>query len=532
MSNFCRDKARQINSKAISILLFAIFLYLPSSYASTEIPTAGEVMEQLNKNPLSVFCQSQSRGEEATDKLGELISSPGLSKVTANTTPWVRRGRPFELRIPLAANNGPWLLRAYINSLSKEKGAKPISLTYYPWMEQTVFRGLVVSLILDDNLQSQISAPISHSGADTVAVTIIACPEDGRVFTIDSMVPIYGGPTPTQYSPKVSTRGFVAYAEIATVGFWTPVVLGVLVSLAVYILAMRCGYVLNSRDPSKPKADRKWNFLPFRGEDGRLSLGLLQVLVFTMIVAGLCAHGLASTGSLADVPAGAGVLLGIVGVGAAAGRVAIRARDYLMPSDVQYLRDRGWLGPMRHAPSFWDLVTVDGQLAWDRVQALVFGTLIAIAMLWPMGRYLGALNGIEGLLGILVASQGVYVAGKLLPRGGLIASQTQGAAPVLPSASASPDYEKMRQAVATFRLQEEQILDAFMLVDTTFNSTDSTERVKYMNKENQNGVLFMNAAAQNTILKEYLGNCRVLNDFIILILNDNKRRLGIFGLKF
>jgi hypothetical protein len=79
------------------------------------------------------------------------------------------------------------------------------------------------------------------------------------------------------------------------------------------------------------------------GSDGKGSLSKLQILFFSMIIAGLLAYIVARTGVLSDLSQTILLLLGIAGVGSAAAKGTDTKVNRLDPDNAAWLRQRKWL---------------------------------------------------------------------------------------------------------------------------------------------------------------------------------------------
>jgi hypothetical protein len=154
------------------------------------------------------------------------------------------------------------------------------------------------------------------------------------------------------------------------------------------------------------------------GADGRGSLANIQIFFFSLIVFALSTYIVAQTGVLSDISPTVLLLLGIAGVGSTAAKGVDATRIRLEPANASWLRSKGWLPPpvalSERKPSWWDLITTDGEFDVYRYQSLIFSVAVGAALIVAGVNELATFSIPTTLLGILGLSQAVYVSGKLV----------------------------------------------------------------------------------------------------------------------
>jgi hypothetical protein len=152
--------------------------------------------------------------------------------------------------------------------------------------------------------------------------------------------------------------------------------------------------------------------------DGKGSMSKLQILFFSMIVAGLLAYILVRTGVLSDVSSTILLLLGIAGFGSAAAKGTDVKKSRLDPDNAAWLVGKGWLAPSglsaTNTPSWHDIVTSDGEFDVYRYQNCIFSLIVGTGLLLAGVNELATFSIPQTLLGMLGLSQGVYIVGKLV----------------------------------------------------------------------------------------------------------------------
>jgi hypothetical protein len=154
------------------------------------------------------------------------------------------------------------------------------------------------------------------------------------------------------------------------------------------------------------------------GADGRGSLAKLQILYFSLIVAGVLGYIVARTGVLSDISTTVLMLLGIAGVGSTAAKAMDSQRNKLDIDNGIWLKSKGWLpaaGLSTTNKARWrDIITSEGEFDVYRYQNCLFSLIVGIALLTAGISELASFTIPETLLGILGLSQVIYVGGKLV----------------------------------------------------------------------------------------------------------------------
>ena len=153
------------------------------------------------------------------------------------------------------------------------------------------------------------------------------------------------------------------------------------------------------------------------GSDGKGSLSKLQILFFSMIIAGLLAYIVARTGVLSDLSQTILLLLGIAGVGSAAAKGTDTKVNRLDPDNAAWLIQKGWLEvglASTNKASWHDIIASDGEFDVYRYQSCIFSLVVGLSLLAGGINELASFEIPTTLLGILGLSQVVYVGGKLV----------------------------------------------------------------------------------------------------------------------
>ncbi len=154
------------------------------------------------------------------------------------------------------------------------------------------------------------------------------------------------------------------------------------------------------------------------GSNGKGNLAKLQILFFSMIVAGLVAFIVCRTGILSDLSSTILMLLGIAGVGSAAAKATDVSRNRLDFENWAWFVRKGWLpegGLAAINNARWrDLVTTDGEFDVYHFQNLIFSFVVGGALVIDGLRDLESFSIPQALLGVLGLSQVVYIGGKLV----------------------------------------------------------------------------------------------------------------------
>jgi hypothetical protein len=154
------------------------------------------------------------------------------------------------------------------------------------------------------------------------------------------------------------------------------------------------------------------------GPDNRGSLSAFQVFFFTMIVFSMLVVVLLRTGVLSDLSTTILELLGISGIGAAAAKGTDNSKSNLGPANLTWLYNKGWYDSppviSQTEPSFYDLISSDGNFDVYRFQSFVFTVAVGVALLIGGIAQLASFTIPQNILGILGLSQIVYIAGKVV----------------------------------------------------------------------------------------------------------------------
>ena len=154
------------------------------------------------------------------------------------------------------------------------------------------------------------------------------------------------------------------------------------------------------------------------GSNGKGDLAKLQILFFSMIVAGLVGYIVSRTGILSNLSSTVLLLLGIAGIGSAAAKATDVSRSRLDFDNWAWFIRKGWLpegGLAAVNDARWrDLVTTDGEFDVYHFQNLIFSLVVGGALLVVGLRDLATFSIPDTLLGVLGLSQVVYVGGKLV----------------------------------------------------------------------------------------------------------------------
>ena len=147
---------------------------------------------------------------------------------------------------------------------------------------------------------------------------------------------------------------------------------------------------------------------------GYCSLARFQVLMFTLVLAGVYAYVMARTGSLPNVSNTVLALLGITLSGSTLARV-IEGPVVDTPNRL-WLLGTGIIDPSPRVPRWQDMLAGDGEIDVTRVQALAFSIFAAVALVVQGTGDLEHFEIPEQLNYLIGLSQAVYVAGRALPR--------------------------------------------------------------------------------------------------------------------
>lgn len=154
------------------------------------------------------------------------------------------------------------------------------------------------------------------------------------------------------------------------------------------------------------------------GSDGRGSLSKLQILFFSIIVAGLLTYIVARTGILSNISENILWLMGIAGVGSALAKGTDAKINRLDPDNAAWLVQKKWLHiggiAATNTASWYDIITSDGEFDVYRFQTCIFSAVVGFSLLAGGINQLASFEIPTNLLGILGLSQVVYIGGKLV----------------------------------------------------------------------------------------------------------------------
>lgn len=209
----------------------------------------------------------------------------------------------------------------------------------------------------------------------------------------------------------------VSYLPVYVSPFGASILFTLLIGGGVYFAAARSFRRASSQTLTELQY---WN--PIRitaGPDNRGSLSTFQVLFFSLLVFVMLAFVLMRTGVLSDLSTTVLEQLGISGLGAVAAKGADSSRTTLDPANQAWLMNKGWfdapkLGQTTQQPSFFDLISSDGNFDVYRFQSLMLSGAVGGALFIGGVSQLSAFTVPQNILNILGLSQVVYVAGKLV----------------------------------------------------------------------------------------------------------------------
>jgi len=169
----------------------------------------------------------------------------------------------------------------------------------------------------------------------------------------------------------------------------------------------------------------------------------MQILFFSVIVAGLVGYIVCRTGLLSDLSQTILILLGIAGIGSAAAKATDVNKNRLEFENWAWLIRKHWLpngGLAEVNRARWrDIVTTDGEFDVYHFQNLIFSIVVGGGLLVVGLRDLASFSIPDTLLGVLGLSQVVYVAGKLV---------------------APPSFAELNTAATALRALEKDFVDA------------------------------------------------------------------------
>jgi hypothetical protein len=230
------------------------------------------------------------------------------------------------------------------------------------------------------------------------------------------------------------------------------------------------------------------------------SVQKLQILLFTILVAGMLLMLALSVGRLSELSGTLLGLLGISGVGAAASQATSTNRNRLTFENWAWLVRRGLL-PINqeysNSPTWGDLVLTGREFDVYKLQTIIFTLVVAAALLVGGEERLASFSVPETLLGILGLSQVVYLGGilvrprsigdlddaitELRNREGIlqtaVAHNTDTTAdgklpdPLPPADTTSPLAERKAKAVNASRRYDEQANQVALMLESTLEVT-------------------------------------------------------------
>ena len=147
---------------------------------------------------------------------------------------------------------------------------------------------------------------------------------------------------------------------------------------------------------------------------GYCSLSRFQVLLFTLVLAGVYAYVMGRTGELPNLSQSVLTLLGVTLTGSTLARLT--EGSVMQTPNRLWLFGTGVLDPTPRLPRWTDLVESDGEIDVTRVQALLFSLFAAVALVVSGTGDLENFTLPDQLVTLIGISQAVYVAGRALPR--------------------------------------------------------------------------------------------------------------------
>jgi hypothetical protein len=212
---------------------------------------------------------------------------------------------------------------------------------------------------------------------------------------------------------NVSFEAFCAFVAVVLV------VLAYLAMGLVFNAGRRAAWERDKALPGSddlPEPTSRWGPVSMTaGVDGRGSISRLQILFFTLIVAGLLVFVLLRIGYLGELSESVLYLLGIAGAGTLAAKQTSVVRRRLDPQNWAWLLRTGWRPP-KHEPGVADLVMENGEFDIYRFQILVFSFIVGLSLLFTGLFGLATFELPDSMLVLLGLSQAVYVGGKAVTK--------------------------------------------------------------------------------------------------------------------
>ena len=217
----------------------------------------------------------------------------------------------------------------------------------------------------------------------------------------------------------VCSRGSPAWVSALESHVSSPTYSAIAVWSAIIVIYVLSALAAHRADPNRLEWYRYLDPVYMTaGTDGKGSLAKLQILFFSLIVAGLLAYIVARTGVLSSLSDTVLLLMGIAGVGSAAAKGTDVRLNRLTPDNAAWLIQMGWLPPNGLAAtnnaSWHDIITTDGEFDVYRYQTCIFSLVVGLSLLASGINQLASFEIPTTLLGILGLSQVVYVGGKLV----------------------------------------------------------------------------------------------------------------------
>jgi len=255
--------------------------------------------------------------------------------------------------------------------------------------EKVVVRAVAVSQAKADEKRTELRylVPALESGHPWAMreITVVACAGTG-----------------TEAAPL-----WVATTEAEVSGKPAAVIVALICVLAIYLGAAAVSHRVRRES---------WSLDPVivtQDNMGRGSISRLQMMLFTMIVAGLLVYIMMRTGILSALSNDVLFLLGIAGGGTAAAKLVAVNRFRLSGESWSWALRKGWIDLSRTA-QWRDLFTTSGELDIYKFQMLIFTLIVAAAFLGVGLTELASFTIPPTVLGVLGLSQVIYVGGKLV----------------------------------------------------------------------------------------------------------------------
>jgi hypothetical protein len=283
-------------------------------------------------------------------------------------------------------------------------------------------------------------------------------------------------------SPAIEPVAFGHRATFTVAHYWTTAILSVLFVLFVYLGAAyvtyprkkdatKSGEPKDAKHTEDPEAVEKPDemkelaggrrplfFLsPVRitaAWFGEASMSQLQVVIFTLVVAGLMLNILLRTGSLTELSMDVLKLIGISALGSAGAKFTQTLKTALKSESARYLIGKGWyqwkLRPIENTANFRQLLLTDNRLDVYKLQMLIFTVIVALYILSAGQSSLEGVRISDAMIYLLGISQLVYVGGKAVTDRTTdleeAVAKMRELEPKLKSASGTADEKKQWQA--------------------------------------------------------------------------------------